>query len=184
MEPYYGQIMMFGGNFAPKGWLLCQGQLLSISDNQTLFSIIGTYYGGDGRSTFALPDLRGRVTMGIGSGPGLSPRNIGQRFGAENHTLITAEIPSHSHMGQLNVSDNDSTVGPAFQGATIGTPGDMNGRTFSPTLGYNSATPNTPLNNSSVRLGNTGGGTSHNNIQPSSVINFIIANSGIYPPRD
>ena len=88
---------MFGGNFAPRGWALCDGQFLSISSYPALFSILGTYYGGDGRSTFALPDLRGRVPKHIGNGPGLSPVNIGQKGGSETVTLTNAQLPAHSH---------------------------------------------------------------------------------------
>ena len=94
MDPFIGEIIMFGGNFAPRGWALCNGQLLSISQNSALFSILGTTYGGDGRTTFGLPDLRGRVSMHPGTGPGLSPRSLGQKGGAETETLTTSNMPS------------------------------------------------------------------------------------------
>ena len=97
LEPYLGEISWFAGNFAPRGWAFCDGQLLSISDNQALFSLLGTIYGGDGRTTFALPDMRGRSPMHYGSGPGLTPRRVGERGGSETNSLSTANLPSHSH---------------------------------------------------------------------------------------
>ena len=98
MDPFIGLIVMFGGNFAPRGWALCDGQLLSISSNSALFSILGTTYGGDGRTTFGLPDLRGRVPMHPGTGPGLSPRTLGQKSGTETVQLTTAQLPPHTRV--------------------------------------------------------------------------------------
>ncbi|MEX2335443.1 MAG: tail fiber protein, partial [Pseudohongiella sp.] len=97
MEPFIGEIRQFAGTFAPRGWQLCDGQLLPISNNTALFSILGTKFGGDGRNTFALPDLRGRAPMGQGSGPGLTPRKMGDRPGKESVGLQEAQMPSHSH---------------------------------------------------------------------------------------
>jgi microcystin-dependent protein len=99
MNPFIGLICMFGGNFAPRGWAFCDGQLLSIAQNTALFSILGTTYGGDGRTTFALPDLRGRVAMHPGNGPGLSPKSLGQRGGTETNTLNQLQLPSHNAYG-------------------------------------------------------------------------------------
>ena len=97
IEPFIGQIMMFGGNFAPRGWALCDGQLLPINNNSALFSILGTTYGGDGRTSFGLPDLRGRYAMHPGTGPGLSPRRLGEKGGAENVNILSQKVPNHSH---------------------------------------------------------------------------------------
>src|SRR6185503_14662217 len=101
-EPFIGEIIMFAGNFAPRGWAFCEGQLLSIAQNSALFSILGTTYGGDGQTTFALPDLRGRAPMQWGQGPGLTPRFLGESSGAENVTLISTQMPAHTHA--LNAS--------------------------------------------------------------------------------
>tara|TARA_B100000809_G_C15095334_1_gene514773 strand:+ start:1208 stop:1723 length:516 start_codon:yes stop_codon:yes gene_type:complete len=171
MEPFYGQVIMFAGNFAPRGWLFCEGQLLPIAQNQTLFSLLGTVYGGDGRSTFGLPDLRGRVPMGAGNGPGLSPRTAGQKFGEEQHTLIDTEIPAHNHsvappvFADEATSENPTNTYPAVSGAPL----------FASTHDATSGNFDTGLN---------GGGRPHNNIQPTQVIGYIIANSGIYPSRN
>src|SRR3546814_13601589 len=108
MEPFLGQIMMVGFNFAPRGWALCQGQLLPISQNSALFALLGTTYGGDGRTTFALPDLRGRCAIGMGQGPGLSAYQQGQMAGQENVTLIQTQIPTHTHY--ISASNADGTV--------------------------------------------------------------------------
>lgn len=170
MEPFIAQIMLFGGNFAPRGWAFCDGQLLPIANYNALFSLLGTTYGGDGRTTFGLPDLRGRVPCHAGTGPGLTPRQIGQRFGEEHVTLTTAQIPAHSH--SLNTS-------------STGTPGprDQAGGLLGPAQIYVSGNEaaNTALSGNSI--GNAGGNTSHDNIQPTLCINYIIALEGIYPSR-
>ena len=108
MEPFIGQLMLFGGNFAPRGWAMCDGQLLPIAQYSALFSILGTTYGGDGRTTFALPDLRGRVPMGFGHGPGLSAHGLGSKGGEENVTLTTSQIPSHSHQAMGSNADGNA----------------------------------------------------------------------------
>lgn len=168
MEPFIGQIIMFGGNFAPRGWALCDGQLLAISSHSALFSILGTTYGGDGRSTFGLPDLRSRVPMHAGTGPGLSNRRLGTAVGQEHVTLTAAQIPSHSHVMKAGVlPPNASTGTDAVLGAQEA---------------YTTTTD--PLvDMSSKALGEAGGGQSHDNIQPSLTVNFIIATEGLYPSR-
>jgi len=103
MEPLIGQIMMFAGNFAPRGWAFCEGQLLAINQYQALFSILGTTYGGDGRTTFGLPDLRGRVPMHPGNGPGLSSKRLGQKGGSETNTLNVSQLPSHNHLSLIHI---------------------------------------------------------------------------------
>lgn len=183
MDPFIGQIMMFGGNFAIRGWATCDGQLLAISSNTALFSIIGTTFGGDGRSTFGLPDLRGRVAMHPGSGPGLSSYYWGQKGGAETVVLTTPQIPSHSHTAQLRASATDSTIGTPTAGASLATPGALSGRTFVGTLGYAAATPNVDLNSTSVTVTNTGGSMPHTNVQPFLCVSHQIALVGIFPSR-
>lgn len=179
-EPYLGQIKMFAGDFPPRGWAFCDGQLLSVNQNDALFSLIGTIYGGDGRTTFALPDLRGRVPIAAGSGPGLSPRPIGQRSGQENVALTANQIPSHNHV---------ITTTPQIAVSTIpGTEIDANGNVIANrTSAFNpSATPGDNLAgvNFEVNVANSGGNQSHANIQPSLGIHYIIALVGIYPSRN
>lgn len=167
-EPFAGEIRMFAGNFAPRGWAFCDGQLLSTSQNDALFSLLGTVYGGDGRTTFGLPDLRGRVPIHAGSGPGLSPRRLGAKGGTENETLTTNELPSHSHPLQatanLGTSPNPAGAAPA-KSATMD--------------GYIGADPSVALSANAVTA--VGGSRSHTNLMPFLCIHFIIALFGIYP---
>lgn len=179
MDEFLGIIKLFAGNFAPRGWAFCQGQLLAISQNTALFSILGTTYGGDGRTTFALPDLRGRVPVGFGSGPGLPSFEQGQTGGEVAHTLLQPELPAHTHA--LAVSNANASVSTPAQGNTIATPGAMSGREFIPTLGYTNTPPNTALNPQSV--GVAGSSMPHNNMQPYLGLNYIICLEGIYPSR-
>ncbi|NNF00869.1 MAG: phage tail protein, partial [Pyrinomonadaceae bacterium] len=163
-SPFIGEILGFGGNFAPRGWAFCQGQLLSIASNTALFSILGTTYGGDGRVTFALPDLRGRAAVSQGTGPGLSPYPLGSRGGQERHTLITNELPSHNHLMRIR-KEKGSVSNPS--GATLATSNDPNVNI------YTTLADDSTLANGSIT--NTGGSQSHNNLQPYLTINFIIA---------
>lgn len=180
MEPFIGQIIMFGGNFAPRGWALCDGQLLAISQNQALFSILGTIYGGDGRSTFALPDLRGRVPMHAGSGPGLTSRALGAKGGEETNTLSVNEIPSHNHSPRMHAErslanegnpENNMLAVVAGQGVT------QIYATFDPN-------ENILMSDQSITSSNIGGGQAHNNVQPFQAVNFIIALTGTFPSRN
>ncbi|SOE20030.1 Microcystin-dependent protein [Spirosomataceae bacterium TFI 002] len=171
MEPFIGQLLLFAGNFAPRGWAFCQGQLLPISQNTALFSILGTLYGGDGETTFGLPDLRGRVPVGVGSGPGLSPKSIGQKFGNENHTITESQLPPHSHA--INATSKPPSQNTP-QGASLAsgdrvTPMD---NIYAP-AGAN----NIPM----APTGNTGSGQAFNISQPSLGMNYIIALQGIFP---
>jgi len=184
MEPFIGEVIMFGGNFAPRGWALCEGQLLPISSNSALFSILGTIYGGDGRTTFALPDLRGRVPMQQGNGPGLSSHALGSRSGVETHNLSVANLPPHNHSGSVHVSSAAATKSAAAAGDSIAAPGTGTGRDFASTEGFNSVAPNVALSNASVTTANTGSGTSVSNMQPSLALNYIIALVGTYPSRN
>jgi microcystin-dependent protein len=171
MEPILGQLMLVGFNFAPRGWAFCEGQLLSIAQHTALFALLGTTYGGDGRTTFALPDLRGRVPIGVGSGPGLSSRNWGQKAGTENVTLTEQQIPSHSHT--LNAS--------SVAGNQMSPTGNVLGNTGNFDNEYYAGGPNTAMHTDSI--GATGGGQSHNNMQPFLAMHYCIALQGIFPSR-
>ncbi len=173
--PFIGEIRMFGGNFAIIGHAFCNGQLLSIAQNTALFAILGTTYGGDGRTTFALPDLRGRVPIHFGQGPGLSSYALGQKGGNETVTLTTNEIPAHSHPVTATTNANSGPAGDTLP----------NGNFLAEGNSYNSAS-NAQMNANAVQvtLGNAGGSQPHNNIQPYTCINFIIALQGIFPSRN
>tara|TARA_R110002072_G_scaffold302710_2_gene487692 strand:+ start:226474 stop:226992 length:519 start_codon:yes stop_codon:yes gene_type:complete len=169
-DPFLGQVIMFGGNFAPRGWAFCDGQLLSIAQNTALFSILGTTYGGDGRTTFGLPDLRGRIPMGEGNGPGLTPRALGAKTGKETNILNVTQLPSHNHTASVQVNTDAA--------ATT----DPNGHFLAPAEAYaTDGTANASLGG--VTCGNTGGNQPVDNIQPVQVINYIIALQGTFPSR-
>jgi len=170
-EPFVGEIRMFAGNFAPRGWAFCDGQLLAVSQNDALFSLLGTIYGGDGRTTFGLPDMRGRIPNHAGSGPGLSPRRLGAKLGTENETLTTNQLPSHSHVFQASTAAGTQS---SNNGQYLAS--SANVRVFRP-AGANSTLLNTSVNN-------TGGSRSHSNLMPFLCVNFIISLFGIYPSRN
>lgn len=172
-SPFVGEIRMFGFNFAPTGWAFCNGQLLPISQNTALFSLLGTYYGGDGKSTFALPDLQGSAPLGQGQGPGLSDYVIGQQGGAANVTLIQTEMPAHNHQTQ-GISGSDQTA-PNPQD----TWGSLAGRNPPPL--YASGAANVQMG--PFAIGITGSSFPHNNYQPLLVLNFCIALQGVFPAR-
>ncbi len=169
-EPFVGEIRMFAGNFAPRGWAYCDGQLLAVSQNDALFSLLGTIYGGDGRTTFGLPDLRGRIPLHQGQGPGLSSRRLGSKSGAENVTLSTNQLASHAHDFNANTAP---ATGEAPQGKVLADP--------TPIRIYKEAAQNTDLASSSIA--NTGGTQSHTNLMPTLCIHFIVALFGSYPSR-
>lgn len=172
-EPFIAEIRIFAGNFAPRGWAFCDGQLLEISQNTALFSLIGTTYGGDGRTTTALPNMQGRAPMGPGRGPGLTARSLGQRVGAQTVTLSEGQIPSHTHTAR-------ATTAPGSEN----TPGNTSAmsRTIGSNTAYsNSETPATALEAAAV--GTAGGGGAHNNLQPFLTLNYIIALVGLFPSR-
>ena len=170
MDPFIGEIIMFGGNFAPRGWALCEGQLLPISQNQALFSILGTTYGGDGRTTFALPDLRGRVAMHPGNGPGLSSYRLGHKGGSESVILTSMNLPSHNHPIQASskAANANEAAGNVMANA-VGIPGL-----------YNSKAPDANMK----PTGNTGGNQPFDIRQPYQCVNYIIALQGVYPSRN
>ncbi len=178
MNPFIGQIVMFGGNFAPRGWAFCDGQLLSIASNSALFSLIGTIYGGDGRTTFGLPDLRGRVALHEGSGPGLTSRRIGQESGVENTTLSSLNLPPHNHSASGTITLGTAANQPAATNNFL--PVTTGSNFFSDTQG-NAALNAASLN---VTTGNTGGNQPFNNMAPFLAVNYIIALVGIYPSRN
>ena len=168
---FVGALMLVPYNFAPTGYALCQGQLLPISQNTALFSLLGTYYGGDGKSTFALPNLSGSVAVGQGQGPGLTLREIGETGGEPTVTLITAEVPPHSH--QLLA---------AKVAADVNTPGGNALATNTGTQFYSDQTSNL-AGMSQSSLTPSGGGQPHNNMMPFQALNWIIALQGVFPPR-
>lgn len=169
-SPFIGSIAMFAGNFAPRGWAFCNGQLLPISSNTALFSLLGTTYGGDGRTTFGVPDLRGRAPIHSGQGAGLSNRRLGDKSGTENVTLTSSQIPSHSH--SFNVSSNtgnsDSPAGKYIAANSEG-------------IGQFTDSANSTM---AAAVGNAGSSQAHSNMQPYLAINFIIALEGLYPSRN
>jgi microcystin-dependent protein len=177
MDEYFAEIRFFGGNFAPSNWALCQGQLLPINSNTALFSLIGNFYGGDGRTTFALPDLQGRVVVGQGQGAGLSPYSIGQRGGTETVTLKTNNLPLHSHTITGSVSMTCTS-------AAGNTDTPYNTYPASSTNAYNTANDGPFLNmQHNIGTGATGSSIPVNNIQPVLALTAIICISGTFPAR-
>jgi len=170
-EPFVGEIRMFAGNFAPRGWAFCDGQLLAVSQNDALFSLLGTIYGGDGRTTFGLPDMRGRIPVHAGSGPGMSPRRLGEKGGAEKVTITINQIPGHNH-GSIQASgDPASSVNPV--GNALGVPNSTD--LYADDL--------SAVNMDQSAITSTGGSQNHTNLMPFLCIHFIIALFGIYPSR-
>jgi microcystin-dependent protein len=171
-EPFIAEIMIFAGNFAPRGWAFCDGQLLPIAQNTALFSLIGTTYGGDGRTTTALPNLQGRAPMHPGRGPGLTTRRLGERGGSETITLTNSQLPNHNHLLQATTSP-----------ASVNTP---NNTTMLARSANGNAYKQSPTVDSTLDKGAllpTGGNQSHNNLQPYLTLNFVIALVGTYPSR-
>ena len=168
-----GEIRLFAGTYAPRDWAFCEGQLLPITGNETLYSLIGTTYGGDGRATFGLPDFRGRLPMHFGSGPGLSPRPIGSKFGTETVTLTSEQIPGHNHPMQASLNSPST---PSPQGSIICK--DPNTMFYHP-----SEDPGKLTDFPQSAVSFYGGGEPHNNMMPYTCIQFIIALKGTYPER-
>jgi microcystin-dependent protein len=171
-EPFVGEIRMFAGNFAPRGWAFCDGQLLAVSQNDALFSLLGTIYGGDGRTTFGLPDLRGRIPIHAGHGPGLSERRLGAKGGAEKVTLTVNQLPSHGHPFRATTGTATSRQPVANADLAPGTA----------VADFYVQTPD-PVPFASTAVTNVGGSRSHTNLMPFLCIHFIIALVGIYPSR-
>ncbi|NER20761.1 MAG: phage tail protein [Symploca sp. SIO1B1] len=170
VQPYIGEIRMFGGNFAPVGWAFCDGSLLFTAEHDALFSLLGTVYGGNGRTTFALPDLRSRIPIHYGSGPGLTPRSLGAKGGSESITLSSNQIPKHTHSLSA-VTEAANSLDPE---GLVNASSSVNTYTKS----------EAPVNMGDDAVASSGGGDqSFNNWQPFLCVNFIIALTGIYPTR-
>jgi microcystin-dependent protein len=169
IEPWVGELMLVPYNFVPKGWLPCEGQILPIASNSALFSLLGVTFGGDGRTTFGLPDLRGRVPMGDGQGPGLSPRTRGEVGGEPTHTLVQNEMPEHTHRFQCE------TQGASQTSPVGGVPSVPNGLLYAPMGAGGMAAP--------LMLAFDGAPGPHENMQPYIALQWVIATQGTYPQR-
>src|SRR4051794_9759097 len=170
MDPFVAEIRIFPFNFAPKGWAFCDGQILPLSQNTALFSLLGTTYGGDGKSTFALPNLQGSAPMHPGQGPGLSLHDLGETGGSETVTLLQSEIPAHSHGTSASLADGTNQA-PAGEKLATG-------------IGIGQyAAPGATTQLSPNALSPAGGDQPHNNMQPYLTLNFNIALQGVFPPR-
>lgn len=170
-DPFVAEIRPFGFAFAPTGWAQCNGQLLPLSQNTALFALLGTTYGGDGKSTFALPDLTGRAPLHAGQGPGLSQRDLGEQGGSSSITLLSSELPAHSHQLRAATQDNADVAIPSASSSFAGsTGGTLYQSSADSTLAPQALTP-------------AGGGLPHNNLQPYLVVNLCIALQGVFPPR-
>jgi len=171
MDPFVAEIRIVGFDFAPTGWALCDGQIMPISQNTALFSLLGTTYGGDGRSNFALPNLQGMAPMQSGQGPGLTLRDLGETGGEQNVTLLSSEMPAHSHIPVAASSGGQPGPGANTWGSALKGHGNL----------YAPASSLTPMSASSLSI--TGGSLAHNNMPPFVVMNYIIALQGVFPPR-
>ncbi len=177
-DPFVAEIRIFPFNFAPKGWATCDGQLLPLSQNTALFSLLGTTYGGDGRSTFALPNLQGCAPMQPGQGPGLSMRDLGETSGTDNVTLLTSEIPLHTHTAQVN---NATATLAAPAGNVPARIAFSTGTQSGSGVAYSATAPTVQM--APQALSPAGGDQPHNNLQPYLTLTFCIAMQGIFPPR-
>jgi microcystin-dependent protein len=174
MDPFVAEIRIFPFNFAPKGWAFCDGQLLPLSQNTALFSLLGTTYGGNGKSNFALPNMQGNAPMHPGQGPGLSLHDLGETGGSQTVSLLESEIPSHPHTMRASgdIADNNAPSATAMLATAVGRGNNLYITTTSPLV---------PLNDNA--LAPAGGDQPHNNMQPFLTLNFCIALQGVYPPR-
>ncbi|MDA3789433.1 MAG: tail fiber protein [Desulfobacula sp.] len=174
-DPFIGEIRLVGFNFPPRGFANCDGQLLSISSNTALFALLGTMYGGDGRTTFGLPGLRGRVVVHAGTGPGLTPRRQGQRYGSETTTLAVANLPPHTHTAVLHAQSANGTETSPDGVVLANDPREDQ---------YSTAAPDVSMAAAAISVGNTGSGQSFQISQPSLVLRYVIALQGMFPSRD
>jgi len=176
-QPYVGQILMFAGNFAPAGWAVCAGQLMPISENDTLFNLIGTTYGGDGQSTFGLPAMGGRVPVHMGQGGGLSNYVIGQSGGTEDVTLTTQQIPQHSHLVLANSAQGSASTP---SNSTIMSSQSIGNGPNTPSV-YAPYAAGTAVTLPATAIQQTGGSQPHNNVQPVMAVTYCISLFGVYP---
>ena len=187
MDEYMGMVKIFAGNFAPRGFMFCNGQIIGIAQNSALFALLGTTYGGNGQTTFGLPDLRGRAPVGWGQGPGLSNYNLGQPYGTEKTSILINNMPAHNHLAtstlSLNASDAAATVGTPVAGNALGAAKDVNTDAVSM---YTTSAPNIPLTGGSVATTTalTGGNVPISILQPTLAISYIIAIEGAFPSRN
>ncbi|WP_342330300.1 tail fiber protein [Pedobacter sp. FW305-3-2-15-E-R2A2] len=187
MEEFIGVVKIFAGNYPPRGWQFCNGQILAIAPNTALFSLLGTTYGGNGSTTFALPDLRGRAPIGWGQGPGLSNYVIGESSGSENTSILINNMPAHNHVATstltLNASNTAATVSTPVAGNALGAGKDVN---TDPVSMYTTAAPNVPLTGGSVAttVGISGGSVPISILQPTLAISYIICFQGLFPSRN
>lgn len=177
MDPFISEIRIFGCNFAPVGWALCQGQLLSIQSNTALFSLLGTFYGGNGVTNFGLPDLRSRAAVGQGQGPGLTPYSIGETGGSETVTLLSNQLAVHSH--NVNCYNADGSAGGPGGNILASSGTDSRGNVL-----YNDASSGALVSMNAQQISLTGNGLPHNNMSPYLTLNFCIALTGVYPQRN
>ncbi len=180
-EPFLGEIKLFGFNYAPRGYAFCSGQLLGIQQNQALFSLLGTTFGGNGTQTFALPDLRSRLPIGQFQGPGLSNYDMGQTSGSQTATLVTGNLPAHTHGATLKASDATATLSvPNNSSSIFAAAKDINGDNA---FTYATATPNITLNNGAITIGTSGNNLPFSIMPPTLAINYCVALEGVFPQR-
>lgn len=182
MDPYLAIILLFGGNFAMRGFQLCNGQLMAISQNAALFSLLGTYYGGNGTSTFALPDLRGRVAIQQGQAPGLSSYTIGQQSGRSGIALSSLNIPAHNHL--LNAAASIAGTNSPANGVLAEPPKKGSGPSAKAPSFYTNAAPGTTLNTAAIGVNAGGGSVPFQNQMPYLGVTHVIATQGVFPSRN
>lgn len=186
MDAFVGTILLWPVNWAPEGWMLCDGSLLPISQYQALFSLIGTTYGGDGRTNFALPDLRGRMPMGAGHGPGLTPRPFGSNCGAESAALTANNLPAHTHTLTAGNTESASLTQAPAPGWTLGAAASNTGGrepVTVPVQMYHAGTPTTPVQSAPTSVAGNPNPSPVATVSPALCMNFIICINGLYPPR-
>lgn len=175
MDPYIGEIRLFAGNFAPRGWALCDGTVMYIQQNPALFAVLGNRYGGDAQTTFALPNMLGMAPMGQGNGPGLTPRQIAAKVGEKTETLTLDQMPNHTHL------PNGTSIS---SGATaLSDPTDAIWGSESIAAQFKPYAPNVTVDMNALALNGAGGSQTHNNMQPFLALTFIIALEGVFPPK-